>query len=79
MSTSPQEPVARVVGAIIDIVDVDGERWSVSERDCRDVPGARGARCLVFMSEYGFRRVWEFPPNWRTLSVAELMKLSWRR
>ena len=79
MSTSPREPVAPVVGPPLDFVDADGESWSATEHDCRDLPGTRGARCLVFASEYGFRRVWDFPADWRTLSMAALMELSWRR
>ena len=79
MSVCPREPVSPMVGAALEIVGVDSERWTVGEHDCRNVPGARGARCLVFMSESVFRRVWDFPADWRTLSAVVLLEISWRR
>jgi hypothetical protein len=68
-----------MVGDALEIVSVGGERWSVTERDCRGVPGARGVRCLIFMSDSAFRRIWSFPADWRTLSAVALMEISWQR
>jgi hypothetical protein len=53
-------------------------RWSISERDAADVPGARGPRCLVFMSESTVRRIWTYPASWRRLSPDALLALSER-
>jgi hypothetical protein len=79
MSTSDQDPRATVIGESVQYLDGDGERWRVTERDCRGVPGARGSRCLVFMSEFVSRRIWTYPAGWRTLPVAALIALSWQR
>jgi hypothetical protein len=79
MGSSPHVPLAPVLGVAIDFADAAGEFWRVTERDCRSVPGARGARCLVFMSESVFRRVWSYPADWRALAAAALEELSWRR
>jgi hypothetical protein len=79
MTVSPPLPLATVLGTAVEFTDADGESWRVTERDCRSVPGARGARCLVFMSDFVFRRVWKYPATWRTLSAAALTELSWRQ
>lgn len=56
-----------------------GVEWTVTECDGTKVPGARGARCLVFASPEAIRRVWDVPPDWSTLPDAALFALSWRR
>ena len=53
--------------------------WVVEEWHCTDTPGARARRCLVFLAPHAFRRVYDFPPDWRTLSAEELLAVSWRR
>lgn len=55
---------------------VSGELWSVSERDARDVPGARALTCLVFESQDTVRRCWSFPPNWRDMDDSALGRLN---
>ena len=40
-----------------------------------NVPGSRGARCLVFSSADVVRRVWRYPPNWRVLDDQDLWEL----
>ena len=60
-------------------VDGDWLHWSVVEVDARAVPGARGARCLVFTRRDCIRRVWEYPSDWRALDGAGLAALSWHR
>lgn len=55
---------------------VDDELWTVSERDARDVPGARAAMCLVFESQAAVRRTWSFPRNWRDMEDSALWRLS---
>jgi len=47
--------------------------------DARAVPGAHGARCLVFSREDCIRRVWDYPADWRSLDGAALSALSWHR
>lgn len=51
--------------------------WNVYEVAAGAVPWAKGRRCLLFDSESAIRRVWRYPPDWRTLSEAELETLSW--
>jgi hypothetical protein len=52
--------------------------WSVHEAVPGAVEWARGARCLIFHSALGIRRVWTYPADWRSLTDAELEALSWR-
>jgi hypothetical protein len=47
----------------------------VREADSRAVPGARGATCLIFDSPEVVRRLWDYPPDWRAASDAELLGL----
>jgi hypothetical protein len=60
-------------------VTADGEEWRVFEVDAADIPGARGAHCLVFTSAVAVRRVWNYPDDWRRLTPRQLIELSWRR
>jgi hypothetical protein len=53
----------------------NGVTWWVTERDARGDPGCRGPRCLIFSNEEVVRRVWRYPPAWRTLSDGELEAL----
>ena len=53
--------------------------WAVVEVDARAVPGAHGARCLVFSREDCIRRVWDYPADWRSLDGVALSALSWHR
>lgn len=59
--------------------DGSGGRWLVREVDAQAVPGARGARCLLFEGEGVIRRVWNYPSDWSRLPASELVSLSWRR
>jgi hypothetical protein len=54
-------------------------RWQVEELGCTETPGARADYCLVFTSDFAMRRVWHYPHDWRALSDAELLALSWGR
>jgi hypothetical protein len=63
-------------GPEVIVYDDRQARWVVSERDATNVPGARGPRCLVFMSEHTVRRIWTYPPTWRHLSPDALLALS---
>ncbi len=54
----------------------DGTQWSVHEiRSNSSSDHAR--RSLIFVSDEGFRRVYQYPETWRELSPEELYKLSW--
>jgi hypothetical protein len=55
----------------------DGVRWLVTEHAGNLVPGARGDRCLIFMSADVIRRVWRYPLDWRSLPPERLIALSW--
>ena len=61
--------------------ELDGEwlHWAVVEVEAHGVPGAQGARCLVFSRAACIRRVWNYPLHWRTLDAAALAALSWQR
>jgi hypothetical protein len=78
MTISQHEPLAIRVGTEVTFSDADGQGWRVTERDCTDVPGARGPRCLVFMSATVFRACGS--TRWSgASSAAALEELSWRR
>jgi hypothetical protein len=51
-------------------------KWTVRELDARALPGARGARCLVFENEVLVRRVWDYPAAWLTWPAAALLQLA---
>ena len=53
--------------------------WSVVEVDATSVPGRRGSHGLIFSRRDCIRRVWDYPPDWRTLDAAGLSELSWHR
>ncbi len=57
-------------------VDQNHVMWSVHE--ITDPMSERGYS-LIFVSPDGFRRVRDFPEDWRDLSPAELARLSWNR
>ncbi len=57
---------------------VDGEVWTVYERP----PGPldrRQTASLIFENRSVIRRVRDYPADWRLLSDAALMRLSWSR
>jgi hypothetical protein len=55
-------------------VDETGTEWRVFEKRLSGT-----GECLIFDSSMAYRRVNEYPPDWRTLSPADLRDLSWRR
>ena len=81
--TSPGPPAARPPAPepvkFVERLGDERVHWSVVEVDARGVPGARGARCLVFANSRSIRRVWDYPEDWRTLDDAALSALSWGR
>ena len=40
---------------------------------------AAGPMCLIFESTFAVRRIAHYPSNWRELTDAELVALSWER
>jgi hypothetical protein len=58
-------------------VDADGVHWHAYERQVDDYD-RRSGMSLIFASEAAVRRVRNFPADWRTLSDAELLALSWK-
>ena len=58
-------------------VDEDGVRWQVSERPFADYDRRRGIS-LIFASDAAVRRVRDFPADWFSLSIEELIALSWK-
>jgi hypothetical protein len=61
----------------VHFVDQEYVPWSVTERDARGDPGTHARRCLIFTCPGVARRVWDYPPDWRTLSDSLLVALSW--
>jgi hypothetical protein len=55
--------------------DVGGTHWAISERDGSAVPGSRGSRYLVCMTDNAVRRIWDFPVEWRHLRRDDLQML----
>ena len=53
----------------------DGERWTVSEVDARDVPGTCGDSCLICESDLSVRRLWRYPADWNGMDDAGLLDL----
>jgi hypothetical protein len=51
------------------------ETWTVREVSAHQVPGARGARCLICESASVVRRLWDYPDNWHALTDTELLAL----
>lgn len=52
------------------------ERWTVRELDTTTLPGALGARCLVFENHSLVRRLWVYPSTWATLPAESLLRLA---
>lgn len=59
--------------------DEEGNRWEVVEVDAAGIPASRGRRCLIFRAAHAVRRVWSYPPEWKSLGAEELVRLSWQR
>jgi hypothetical protein len=68
-----------VDASAIDYVDGFNILWRVTERDCRQDPGMRTTKCLVFSCDTAVRRVWNYPADWRSLDPAGLESLSTQR
>jgi hypothetical protein len=68
----------RVVAPIRHFLD-GGAHWSVYEISTEHILAARAARCLVFAKPEVIRVVWQYPPEWVSLPVQELLELSWQR
>jgi hypothetical protein len=49
--------------------------WYVREATAAGVPGARGARCLIWHTRGRAVRLWTYPTNWESLADAELLVL----
>ena len=56
-----------------------GEITTVVERRADGVAGARGPKCLLFHTERGFTRLWDYPENWAELSDDELLRIEARQ
>jgi hypothetical protein len=54
----------------------DYTHWTVHEVH---TPTAPAERSLIFVSAGGFRRVLDYPADWRGLDAEALWALSWRR
>ena len=52
-----------------------GRTWQIWEADTARIPGARGARCLIFDAQDVIRRVWLVPDDWRAMTDEGLLRL----
>ncbi len=77
MWTAPES--RRNIGTNVSFVDDENVLWTVTEWDGGNVPGTRGAQCLIFQSTEVVRRVWQYPSDWRDLLIPGLIALSWCR
>lgn len=58
------------------VMDQDGERWSVVEREARQQRGGQREPCLIATKgDRLIRRIWNYPADWRALSDAELLRV----
>lgn len=55
-----------------------GQAWQVWEVDTERMPGAHGARCLIFDGREVIRRVWAVPDDWRAMTDEGLLRLMGR-
>ena len=67
-STPPASREARIFR------DASGITWWVHEVS-GEYLGTVGATCLLVVSANELRRVWKYPPEWRSLSAEELLRL----
>jgi hypothetical protein len=65
----------REVPDVVHFTAADGIAWRAAEHEAVHVPGAYGARCLIFVADGVARRVWDFPDDWRLLSPRALEAL----
>jgi hypothetical protein len=56
------------------VVDRDGIEWTVRET-LTPQAWARAPQCLVLNSRECVRRIWDFPPDWRSLDADTLLRL----
>lgn len=73
----PQSARARGL-ASARVVQTDDAQWRVYEMESGPYD-RRSGRSLIFESDGVLRRVRDYPVEWRELSDAELMEVSWRR
>lgn len=59
-------------------IETDDGQWRVYELESGPYD-RRSGRSLIFESDGVLRRVRDYPEEWRGLSDAELMEVSWRR
>ena len=53
----------------------EDQRWTVTEMDARDVPGARADHCLICESDLSVRRLWQYPADWHRFEDGKLLAL----
>lgn len=58
------------------IITLDHEEWRIYELGPASYD-RRGGNTLVFESDGVIRRVRNYPADWRSLSIADLLALSW--
>jgi hypothetical protein len=53
-----------------------GDVTTVVERKANAIVGARASSCLIFHTDGGFVRLWEYPENWMDLPDGDLLALT---
>lgn len=56
--------------------DNTGEVTTIVERRADAIVGARAPSCLIFHTDRGFMRLWNYPRNWNDLTDQELLSLT---
>ena len=65
-----------IIGSPRVVRDPAGDMITIVERRAENIAGARAPRCLVFSTDRGFIRLWDYPADWTALTDLELIALS---
>ena len=71
---TPRIPPIPLTEETITFRDAGGALWWAHEVEGQAL-GAPGRMCLLLISGTKLRRVWTYPPDWRSLTAAELLGL----
>jgi hypothetical protein len=74
VSGTPSLPPIPLTEATITFRDAGGALWWAHEVT-GEALGAPGRTCLLLISGMTLRRVWTYPPDWRSLAPDELLAL----
>lgn len=73
-SAAPRLPPIPLTEETITFRDASGALWWAHEVEGQAL-GAPGRMCLLLISGTKLRRVWSYPPDWRSLTATDLLGL----